>query len=66
MIDVYSETWAEIKQFVESLKTDLMPSLMNPAMSFEQTQYIRGKLIILDEIIRLPSAKKLPKIETHR
>ena len=66
MIDVYSETWAEITQFVESLKTDLMPSLMNPAMSFEQTQYIRGKLIILDELIRLPSAKKLPKIETHR
>jgi len=66
MIDVYSETWTDIMQFAESMKASLMPSLMNPAMSFEQTQYIRGKLIILDEIIELPSAKKPPKIETHR
>ncbi len=66
MIDVYSETWTDIMQFAESMKASLMPSLMNPSTSFEQTQYIRGKLIILDEIIELPSAKKPPKIETHR
>ena len=66
MIDVYSETWAEITQFVESTKADLMLSLRNPNTSFDQTQYIRGKLIILDAIIGLPSEKKLPKIETHR
>lgn len=66
MIDVYSETWAEITRFAESLKADLMPSLMNPGISFEQTQYIRGKMAILNELTGLPHEKKMPKIETHR
>lgn len=66
MIDVHSETWADIMRFAESLKADLMPSLMNPGMSFEQTQYIRGRLAILNELTGLPYEKKPPKIETHR
>lgn len=66
MIDVHSETWSDIMRFAESLKADLMPALMSPGMSFEQTQYIRGKLAILNELTGLPYEKKPPKIETHR
>lgn len=53
MIDIYSDTWREVKALCDTIKQDAIKDLVGGGMNDEQ---LRGRIQAADELLRLQSS----------
>lgn len=54
MIDVYSDTWREVKRLCEQIKEESTNDLVGGGMNDEQ---LRGRIQAVNEVLNLPSKR---------
>lgn len=69
MIDQDSETWNEVRRFVSQGQQAALQELTSQTTDFPSTQFVRGKLHILELLKTLPErltpSDPLPTPETY-
>lgn len=66
MIDRDSDTWREVAEFVQSKRDRGMQTLESPALDFPTTQFVRGQVQALAEVLALPNLQQqLPVLSTE-
>lgn len=58
MIDSTSATWYELKLYLEKELNNLQTSLEDPSADIAKTQYIRGQISALRDVVGLPYKKQ--------
>ncbi len=69
MIDQDSETWGAVRQFLQHNIQIALQEVISPTTDFPTTQFVRGKLHVLELLNTLPErlapSSPPPKSETY-
>lgn len=52
-VQLDSPTWVEIKKYLSGISSSAITQLKNPTKTLEETNVIRGQLLIIDQILGL-------------
>jgi hypothetical protein len=59
LIDTASDTWDYVLGYVEKELETINRSLENPKLSYEDTQFIRGRAHTLRRVMQLPETQSI-------
>ncbi len=57
-IEISSETWKSVVEYLQDQEASLMSILMNPRTEPEMTQFVRGQIHLLHSLIDLPRLQR--------
>lgn len=58
MIDRDSESWRDVEHYLQSAIQRAQDELASPALDWPMTQYVRGRLTELQQILDLPAVQR--------
>jgi hypothetical protein len=65
LIDTASDTWDYVLRYVEKELETIDRSLENPKLSYEDTQFIRGRAHTLRRIMQLPETHLIGTLDSN-
>lgn len=58
MIDLDSETWRDVSAVLDALHEQAVAELKSPALDLPTTQFVRGRLMVLEAMQSLPAMQQ--------
>jgi hypothetical protein len=62
-IDFNSPEWAAIEDWAKHRLTEELSALKSPSSDYGKTQFVRGRIAVLEEMLSLPELKEVPESE---